>query len=196
MANLVYYHTEKITFKTSFEKQMTVGEAEIVFKKLIRHFKLGQPYLNWTSGRNHPRASQLPRRVTLNVNWNNFGCLCHELAHIKQMVKYKLDEHTWHNKRHLRYMKSMVAYCEKKHWFEAELDKRLAVKPAKPEPTPQDLKVKLIARLEKNCKRYQSRVKLYQNKLKKAQKKIERIKKGIVMGNSNTLVVMGITESA
>jgi len=176
MADLIYYRTEKITFQNAFEKKMDTTEAKIVFAKLVRHFKLGQVYLDWTSGRNHPRASRFPRKVLLNVDWNSFGVLCHELAHIKQMIKGNAG-HNWHNKKHLKYMKGMIAYCEKKNWFEDELQKRLAPKPIKPEPTKDELKASLILRLEKNCKKYQTKIKMYSNKLKKAQKKIIRLNK-------------------
>lgn len=184
MAHLIYYSNEKEVFKTAFEKKMSQVRAVIVFEKLCRHFKLGQPYLVWTSGRNHPRASNCPRKVTLNVDCNSFGILCHELAHIKQMVKGNKG-HTWHNKKHMRFMKSMIAYCEKKNYFETELERRLAPKPVKPEPTKDELKAKMIARLENNCRRYQTKIQLYNNKLRKTQKKILRLKK-IVMGNLPT----------
>jgi hypothetical protein len=72
-------------------------------------------------------------------------------------------------------MKSIIAYCEKKDWFEAELQSRLAPKPVKPEPTKAELRLKVIARLQGNCKRYQTKIKLYSNKFKKAQKKIARL---------------------
>jgi len=176
MTNLIYYRNEKIVFKTAFEKKMSVDEAEIVFSKLVRHFKLGQVYLNWTSGRNHPRASKFPRRVTFNVDWNNFGVLCHEVAHIKQIVKGN-EGHNWHNKKHLRFMKGMIAYCERKNYFVDELQRRLAPKPQKPELTKVELQQREITKTEAKIKKYETKIKRYQRKLAKTNKKLVRLKK-------------------
>lgn len=174
MANLVYYKAEKITFKTAFEKQLTIAEAEIIFKKLVRHFKLGQVYLSWTSGRNHPRANG--SRVLLNTDWNNFGVLCHELAHTKQIVKGN-QGHNWHNKRHQRFMRSMIAYCARKNWFAEELNKRTAPKPINPEPTKDELKQLKIIKAEEKIKKYLEKIKMWQKKLSKVNRSLAMLKK-------------------
>lgn len=197
MANLVYYRDEKVVFKDAFEKQIGITDAEIILAKLIRHYKLPKlAYLDWTSGRNHPHADG--SHITLNRDWNNVGVLCHELAHHYQKNNFKmrmyyrnLGFNRWHDKKHHRIMKSMINYCRKKNWFEAEIDRRTSVKLPKPEPTEQEVRLKLIARLEMNCKRYQTKIKMYGTKLRKAEKKIARQKARIVMGNPSTPLIMG-----
>ena len=177
MANLIYYRNEKVEFEKAFHKNLSSStKTEIVYKKLLKHFKLRPVRLEWTSGRVKPKCCSW--RVLLNRDWNTYGVLCHELGHLYQFQypKYK-GNGTWHNKKHKRIMKRMIAYCEKKNWFEDELNRRLEPKPEKPKPSSEELTLKVITRLEGNCKRYQTKLKLYGNKLKKVQKKIERLKK-------------------
>ena len=180
MASLIYYRKEREDFGIAFTKKLTLKEAEIVYNKLLKHFKLQRVRLEWTSGRNHPCCSSW--RICLNIDSNTFGVLCHEVAHLyqHQFPKYR-GNGTWHNKKHRRVMKRMTAYCEKKSWFEEELKRRTDPKPEKPEPTKDELKLKEIARLENNWKRYQTKLKLYSNKLKKTQKRIERMKKEVIL---------------
>ena len=176
MANLVYYINERETFKNAFQKKMNCEEAEIVFEKLCRHFKLHRLYqkvhLHWTSGSRCPKAFGTSA-IKLNVDCNTFGVLCHELAHIKSMMKYgKMG----HNKRHQKIMRTMISYCERHNWFEIELQRRLTPRPAKPELTHEELISKTIERLEGNCKRYTIKIRMYQRKLHKAQLKIGRLR--------------------
>lgn len=172
MADLLYYRKEREEFEEAFKKSLSVDGAEIVYKKLLKHFKIRPVRLDWTSGCIRPKCSSW--RVLLNYHYNTFGVLCHEVGHLWMFQK---TDKQGHNKKHKKIMKRMIHYCEKKNWFEEELNRRLAPKPVKPEPTKEELNLKLIARLENNCKRYQTKLKLYSGKLKKTQKKIERIKK-------------------
>jgi hypothetical protein len=176
MTNLVYYKNEEEIFKTAFEKKMSINEADIVFLKLVKHFKLGQVYLAWTSGSRKPKASYYPRKVLLNKDWNTFGVLCHELAHIKQMVKGNAG-HTWHNKKHLKIMKGMIVYCERKNYFEAELKRRLTPKQPKAEPTQQEFQQQKIVKIEVKIKRYEMKIKMYGKKLSKAKRHLIRLQK-------------------
>jgi len=169
MAHLLYYQQERAEFKEAFEKKLTIKGAEIVFAKLCRHFKIS-PRLEWTSGRNHPHAcgSYL---VRLNVDMNDFGCLCHELAHtlhLKNRDSY--DNDNFHGKKHHRIMKRMINYCLKKQWFEQEITKRTAPKVEKPAPSQEEIKLKELTRIEQNIQRYEKKIKFYQKKLSKAKR--------------------------
>ena len=169
MAYLKYYRDERAEFKEAFEKKMSVKEAEIVFAKLCRHFKIS-PRLEWTSGRNHPRAcgSYL---VRLNIDMNDFGCLCHELAHALHLKnKSCRDNENYHGKKHHRIMKRMINYCMKKQWFAEELAKRTAPKQVKPAPSQEEIKMKELIRVERNIKRYEKKIKFYSKKLSKAKR--------------------------
>lgn len=172
--SLVYYCTEKTDFPEAYGKTVSVEEAEIVFQKLVRHFKLGRVWLEWTSGRNHPMAYG-DYKVKLNVDWNNFGVLCHELAHIREKKKYG---ETGHFKRHRRLMKTMIVYCKRKNWFAEELTRRTAPK-IRPEPSKQEVRVQTIQRLEEAIKRHQSKIKRCQTLIKKSNRRIAHLKRFI-----------------
>lgn len=178
MANLVYYKNEKETFKTAFQRKIKCNETYILLDKLAKHFKLGAVRLLWTSGCRKPKAIG-NWTIILNCDYNSFGILCHELAHLKHHQRYLKSGH---NKKHWRIMKTMIAYCERKNWFADELARRLAPKPIKAPQTKDELRLKLIACLQDNCKRYQTKIKLYGHKLKKAQKKITRLDIGVSYG--------------
>lgn len=173
----MYYRNERAEFQEEFKRELPNWDATvIVIKKILKHYKLGTPSIYCTSGRNHSNAGKW--KITINAGQMNFAVICHELAHTYQDVKgYREKGENWHNKRHKRIMKRMLDYCKKKNWFEEEINRRLAPRPVKPEPTKDELNQKLIARLEDNCKRYQTKLKLYSGKLKKTQKRIERMKK-------------------
>ena len=87
------------------------------------------------------------------------------------------EGHNWHNKKHLRFMKRMIAYCTKKNWFVDELGRRLTEKPIKPEPTKQELQQQKIVKAETKIKKYKMKVKMYQKKLVKTEKLVVRLKK-------------------
>ena len=176
MTRLVYYMKERQDFKNAFEKKMSINEAEIVFAKLVKHYKFGRSVtLTWTSGSRHPKAfCGIFSRIVLNIDCNSFGVLCHELAHIKYYKKFRKGGH---NKRHFKIMKGMIAYCERKNWFEDELKRRLAPKPIKPEPTKDELQQQKIAKAEVKVKRYKMKIKMYQKKLIKTERILIRLRK-------------------
>ena len=183
MANLEYYRKEKqIWFPDAFQKQLTIEKAEIVFRKLCKHFKLdsnyNQVHLYWVSGNRCPKA--IGRyAVKLNRDCNDFGRLCHELAHIKEHQKYGKGGHT---KRHKKIMGVMINYCKRRNWFEEELARRTAPKIVieKPEPSKNEIKQKKIIRLENLIARNTSRIKRSQNAIKKANRKIAYLKKSLL----------------
>ena len=174
MANLVYYSKEKVEFKEAFTRELSTETAEIIYKKLCKHFKLRRVALRWTSGRNHPKCSSW--RVLLNVSWNNFGVLCHELAHLYTHQRLS----GWgHNKKHWRVMKRMIRYCENKNWFKEELERRTAPKQPKPEPTKEEIRLKKIERLEQGIKRHKTKIKRCQTLIKKNNRRISALNRFI-----------------
>jgi len=177
MANLVYYKNENEEFKEAFGKVMTRQETEMVYLKLCRHFKLRKVSIEWTSGRNHPCCNAW--RICFNLDWNNFGVFCHELAHLYQFQypKYRGDGNRFHNKKHRRIMKRMVNYCQNKNWFEIELKRRTEPKPEKPEPSKDELRQIKIKRFEQSTKKCLSKIKRYQNLIKKNNRRIVHLKR-------------------
>ena len=177
MTNLIYYRDEKKEFQEEFKKELPSLEAvRIVVCKLQKHFKLGDVDLDFTSGRNHSHASRW--HITINVGQTNFGVICHELAHVFQAQKLEHESgDKWHTKKHKRIMKRMLAYCRKKNWFEVELDRRLAEKPIKPEPTKEEQRVHRIRQLEIRKQSYERKIKLSENKIKKLNRQISALKR-------------------
>ena len=178
MTHLVYYRKEDEEFKEAMHKAMSEEEAGIIYPKLCRHFKLRQVRLEWTSGRNHPCCSDW--KVCLNRDWNTFGNLCHEVAHLYQFQypKYK-GNGKWHNKKHRRVMKRMINYCQKKNWFTDELNRRTAPKQIKPEPSKEALRQQKIQRLEESTLRCMSKIKRYQNLVRKINRRVAHLKRFI-----------------
>lgn len=174
MAHLIYYQKENEAFKDAFGRQMDWKESEMVYPKLCRHFKLRRVRLEWTSGRNHPSCASW--RITLNYNWNNFGILCHELAHL---FMYQKIGKGGHNKKHWRVMKRMICYCQKKNWFEEELKRRTEPKPVKPDPTKEEIRLKKIERFERGIKRHQTKIKRCTTLIKKNNRRIAHLRRFI-----------------
>lgn len=179
MAHLVYYSDENKIFQDDFKRTLPNLEAcKIVVNKLLRHYKLGNVRLDFTSGRNHSNAGGF--RITINVEQNNFGVICHEVAHTFQVQKDKKErgEH-WHCKRHRTIMKRMLNYCKKKNWFEQEITRRIAPKPEKPQPLASELRTTRINLLENRKQIYERKIRLSENKIKKLNRKISALKRFI-----------------
>lgn len=171
----IYYKKENIEFKEAFEIKLCMETARMVYKKLCRHFKLRRVSLQWTSGCVRPKCSSW--RVLLNMSNNTFGVLCHEVGHLYQFQKPKYKQ--GHNKWHRKIMKRMVSYCEKKDWFKEELERRTKPKEPKPEPTPIELRLKKIERLEQGIKRHSTKIKRCQTLIKKNNRRISALKRFI-----------------
>lgn len=179
MANLVYYEKENQEFNYGFSKKFRdKKEANLIYSKLVRHFKLKKVNLEWTSGRNHPCCNGW--KVMLNIDRNDFGVLCHEIAHLYQFQypKYK-GNGTFHNKKHRKIMNRMVHYCQKKNWFEEELERRTIPKEPKSEPSKEELRQTKIKKLDESTKKCLSKIKRYQNLIKKNNRRITHLKRFI-----------------
>ena len=169
-----YYRKEKIVFEDAYKKELHQQTAMMVVKKLCRHFKVNHLQVRWTSGRNRPKGSRY--YIILNVDWNNFGVLCHEIAHTIQIRKY---DAAGHNKKHWRIFKRLIRYCRKKNWFEKEFERRTTPKEPKPEPTKEELRQRKIERLEQGIKRHQTKIKRCQTLIKKNNRKIVHLRRFI-----------------
>lgn len=177
MAHLIYYQTEREIFKDAFSRKLGTDEVKILVKKLARHYKLGEIYLSWTSGRNHSCASGW--NVTINMDYGkDFGTICHELSHVMQFKKHRMGKEigNWHSKMHRNIMKRMIAYCEKKNWFAEEFARRNTPKPEKVINPIEEKQKELIKAQEKIIK-YEKKILFYQRKLAKAKKSYNMRKK-------------------
>jgi hypothetical protein len=173
MAYLKYYQDEREKYKESFEQKVqSTREVEIITDKLLKHFKLDMVRIRFTSGSRHSNASL--GRITINMEYgDDFGTICHELAHVYQAQKLHDSKYKgWHNKEHHKIFKRMINYCKKKDWFQAELQRRTIEKPRKI-VSKDELKQKYIVNLELKIKQYEKKIKIYTNKLKKAKKSLK-----------------------
>jgi hypothetical protein len=185
MAYLKYYLEERLVFPEAHKRELkSTEEIRIVFRKLIRHFKVGkhkwsQPSL-FFGRRNCANGNHVKIKIP-----TNFLVLCHEIAHSKHMKKVEHEKNIgkiprekkirYHGRQHFRIMKSMIRYCEKKGWFEQELQRRTAPKPAKPEPTEQEIMAKKLEQTRLKIKRWESRLKRAENRLKKLRRVEKRL---------------------
>lgn len=178
MVEVGCYVKERIVFKDAYEKELDSRTTLMICKKLCRHFKINHLGVRWTSGRNKPKGSR--DYILLNYDWNNFGVLCHELAHTIQIRKYSSARH---NKKHWRIFERVIRYCRKKDWFQDELERRTSSKPIKPELTKKEIRVKKIESLElsvkKAIKKQETRIKRTQNLIKKNNRRISALKRHI-----------------
>ena len=181
MPYLRYYAKENEEFKEEGSKTLPNTDATtIVINKLLKHFKLMNVSINFTSGRNYSRAGS--SSITINVSMNNFLVICHEVAHIYQHQKLymqHLDGERYHTKEHKRILKRMLNYCRKKNWFSEELNRRLQPKSIKLGLTEKELRMRKIDLLENKKIRYQRRIKLSENKIKKINRQISALKRFI-----------------
>lgn len=169
MANLLYYQQEREEFKDAFAQKIPVQAIEMVVKKLLRHYKLGNPYISYTSGRNHSCAGY--SKIIINRQYgNDFGTICHEIAHVYQARKKGYGQgDKWHTKAHKRLMGRMIAYCAKKGWFAAEIARKTAPKPVI-EVSEADMKAQELIKAQERIIRYEKKILFYQRKLSKAKR--------------------------
>lgn len=172
MAHLKYYQTEREKYREAYGQKLSDRQGvEIVIKKLLRHFKLRDVYIHFTTGNRHSTAGN--SSILINMSWgNNFGVVAHEVAHTYQRQKL-YENHTqgekYHTKEHDKIFKRMVNYCKKKNWFKEEIERRTAEKPKKI-LSQDEVKKKELIRLEEKIKQYERKVKTYTKKLSRAKK--------------------------
>lgn len=183
MPHLKYYRDEREEFQEESNRKLhSREETTIVLKKLFRHYKLGNPEIQFTSGSNYSKAGKdfWKTFIRINLDTNNFLVICHEIAHLIQLKKrdWKMEiNERWHTKKHRTIMKRVINYCRKKNWFEEELQRRTAPKPKKQEPTKDEVRSKRIILLEERKAGYERRIKLAENKIKKLNKQIAGLKR-------------------
>lgn len=180
MANLIYYSNEREEFKEEYQRKLPNTEStKIVIKKLLRHFKLWDVNIEFTSGRNNSCAGRSKIRINQET-MNNFAVICHEVAHTYQAKKegFETADH-WHTKKHKKIMKRMLNYCKKNGWFENEIKRRTEIKPERPEPSKDEVRKKKIEVLEKRILDCERKIKRNENLIKKNRRRIASLRRFI-----------------
>lgn len=173
--SLKFYSDETVLYSEAYSRKLDSQEAQIVFKKLCRHYKLHlRLYFN---SRRHGGIYNSGGYVELGHS-SSFGLMCHEVSHAIYRRKYGRTK-TSHNKKLMRILGRLVNYCKKKDWWEAEINKRTEIKPQKPEPTKQEIRIGKIEHKKNMILRYHKKLKFYSNKVKKAERSVRMLERYI-----------------
>jgi hypothetical protein len=162
-------------YKDFFQKKVSEYQACFIVKKLEKHFKLGGIWVrfysnDWDSG----RASRCRYSIRLCRN-PSLGVICHEVNHFLcwKIERTKQCEDIRHGtKKWNRNLQKIFKYCAKKNFWQEEMDRKTAPKPAKPEPTDNELRMQKIQKLEDRKASYERRIKLSENRIKKLNRQI------------------------
>jgi len=109
---LKFYEKEIDTFHESYHKELKGDRVDLVFRKLKRHYKLGNLVIQ-----HNKRKNGVFRGWCIDVPVDTcFGLLCHEISHAIDRKKRKSK----HDKRLMRIVARVNHYCKKKNWFESK----------------------------------------------------------------------------
>jgi hypothetical protein len=179
MADLMFYHIERVQYPEEFNMRLDRKEIEIIFDKLKRHYKL--PVYLRVEFNNYriPKYSYGRVKILMPCSSLNLGILSHEIAHaICHNKGYKRG----HNKILRRVLKSVINYCRKHNYWRPEIDRRTEVKM----PvilSDQDLRIRKIDKRKADLLRYEKKLvkyqKLYTNKIKKARRSIQMLERNL-----------------
>lgn len=190
MAQLLYYQQEREQFPEEHSRHLKDAEAEIIFKKLCRHFKLGNAKLIFDNRGNHG-GYNWGKGWHIQINHSpNLLDFLHEMAHIFHCrYRRKQGEH-YHNKKFNRVVKRFVNYCRKKNYWQEEIIKRTAPKPPKPEPTKEEIRMRKTKKVREKFKRYESKIKLYTTKLNKAKRSLAALERNDIQLRLRPLAIL------
>lgn len=109
MAYLKFYRKETEMFPEAFNIKVSDHEAELIVRKLLRHFgrkgRYSKVKIRFWGHRGSGGNGWFGIRLSHDPS---IGLICHEVAH---------DFHSKHDKILLRYIKRMIAYCEKNSYW-------------------------------------------------------------------------------
>ena len=167
---------ERTNWKTENDMKTSNIHAEMIVKKLTKHFKL--PFRNvWFHG--HRDSGRVWSCGNMRLSNNpSVHVICHEVCHLLCWKKH--DKHPQHgSKKWLRQLKIVHNYVIKKNYWKEELERRTAPKPIKPKPTKEEVRLKKIERLAAGIKRHQTKIKRCTTLIKKNNRKISALKRFI-----------------
>jgi len=150
--------------------------AKLMVKKLAKHFKLPIRYVYFRQCVTST-AYRWGGQIKL---WHNpdVRIICHEVCHF--LCWKKFDKKVQHgSKKWYSQMKILINYVKKKNYWKEEFERRTTPKQAKPEPTPKEIRLKKIERLEAGIKRHQTKIKRCTTLIKKNNRKISALKRFI-----------------
>ncbi|MBU0894832.1 MAG: SprT-like domain-containing protein [Nanoarchaeota archaeon] len=174
------YTKENTKWKEEKEMKVSNEQAEMIVKKLAKHFKLPIRHVYFRQCRTST-AYRFGGRIKF---WNNpdIGTICHEVCHFycwKKFGSMKGDKVRHGSKKWLNQMKIVMNYAKKKNYWKEELERRTQPKQPKPEPTKEEVRKKKIERLETSNKRHQTKIKRCTTLIKKNNRRISALKRFI-----------------
>jgi len=176
--SLKFYADESMEFSEAYAKKLDSEQARIVISKLQRHFKIGRLSLIFTDRIGGGKCNY---GGLIKLRWQtSIGMACHELAHLHGYRKYGIRGH---NRRMKRVILRFINYCEKNNYWKEELQRRLAQKPIKPEPTKDEIRIEKIEKKKQALIRYEKKLKYY---IKLYSNKINNTKRSILMLKRNS----------
>jgi len=172
---VIGYHEERSCLE-EFKITVSNVRAEMIVKKLSRHFKLSIRHVYFHGRRDSGTADKFGRRIRLSQN-PSIGLICHEVNHFLCWKKFSNVRHG--TRRWCRQLQIILNYAKKKNYWKEEFERRTAPKSKKPEPTKKEIRLKKIERLEASIKRHQTKVKRCTTAIKKANRRVSALKRFI-----------------
>ncbi len=172
--------SERSNWNKEDKMKVSNEKAKIMVGKLAKHFKLPIIHVEFYGFRDSGQASSWRKRIRLGNN-PSVHIICHEVCHFlcwQKVRQGKLKKHPSHgSKKWLRQLKIVHNYVINKNYWNEELERRLAPKPKKPQPTQEELRLKKIERFEAGVKRHLTKIKRCQTLIKKNNKRISALKR-------------------
>ena len=170
---VIGYHQERSHWK-EFDTKVSNAQAELIVKKLAKHFKLTIRYTEFYGYRDSGQASKWRGRIRLS-NAPSIGVICHEVNHFLCWKKFNKVRHG--TKRWCRQLQIIINYVQKKNCWIDEFKRRTAPKLIKPEPTKKELRLQRVKLLEERKQRYEKKIRLAENRIKKINRQIAGLKR-------------------
>lgn len=172
---------ERETWKVENDMKIPNEKAEMIVKKLIKHFKLPfrKIYFYGLRDSGHVWGSGLLRLS----NNPSVHVICHEICHLlcwKKVRDGKLKKHPQHgSKKWLKQLKIVHNYVIKNNYWKEELERRTTPKEPKPEPTKNEVRIKKVENLKASNKRFETKIKRCQTLIKKNNRRISALNRFI-----------------
>lgn len=179
------YRKEQGIYKDAYNRKVSNAEAELIARKLARHFKLRISIRFWGNRQTGCAYHSGLLRISNNPS---VGLIAHEVAHVldrkRRMIGLAVRKlKSRHgSKRWLKLVGRVLAYGNKHGWWQDEYAKRLEQSQTtaqkkhekKAQAQTQDAK---LERLKANLKRWESKRKRAETAIKKLNRGLKRLQK-------------------
>jgi hypothetical protein len=118
------YIEEDNKYRNLREEKVSSKQAQIIVKKVSRHFKLESKAVEFRGAVDCGHAYKL--WGTIKVSWNpSLLVIAHELNHFLVWKKYPKKKVNHGSKKWHRCLKRIIDYCERKNWWKEEFQKAI-----------------------------------------------------------------------